>query len=402
MKISFLTFSILFVVLTTYCQTQTFSKLNLDFEKVKKASPIGWSNFGSSSYILTLDSTQIKAGKYAASIQVKEGTPDFKAWALTIPNNYAGKKITLSGYIKTENVTDGYAGLWMRIDPSVAFNNMSKNGVKGTTDWARYEITLDMNPEKTKQIVLGGLLVGKGKMWLDNLKVTIDGKDINEFKPLQRRSFPAEKDKEFDKGSLITDIPGNNTQLKNLRSLGLIWGFLKYYHPNIAKGNYNWDYALFRILPKVINAENKKSRDEILINWINNLGPFTEGKSFKVTTSSDIKIVPDLEWITNSNFSAELTSLLLKVKNANRPKEHYYIGLVPNVGNPDFKNENAYSSITYPDAGFRLLALYRYWNIIQYYFPYKNLLEEDWKKVLEEFIRRLLRQRMKQIIVLQS
>ncbi|MBK9737841.1 MAG: hypothetical protein IPO92_24055 [Saprospiraceae bacterium] len=40
----------------------------------------------------------------------------------------------------------------------------------------------------------------------------------------------------------------------------------------------------------------------------------------------------------------------------------------------------------YPDAGFRLLTLYRYWNIIQYYFPYKNLIEEDWKNVLEEFI----------------
>jgi len=38
------------------------------------------------------------------------------------------------------------------------------------------------------------------------------------------------------------------------------------------------------------------------------------------------------------------------------------------------------------DAGFRLLTLYRYWNIIQYYFPYKNLIEEDWKNVLEEFI----------------
>jgi hypothetical protein len=31
---------------------------------------------------------------------------------------------------------------------------MSKNGIKGTTDWKKYEITLDMNPEKTKQIVI--------------------------------------------------------------------------------------------------------------------------------------------------------------------------------------------------------------------------------------------------------
>jgi C-terminal processing protease CtpA/Prc len=36
------------------------------------------------------------------------------------------------------------------------------------------------------------------------------------------------------------------------------------------------------------------------------------------------------------------------------------------------------------------LALYRYWNIIQYYFPYKNLIEEDWKGVLEEFIPKVI------------
>ena len=40
----------------------------------------------------------------------------------------------------------------------------------------------------------------------------------------------------------------------------------------------------------------------------------------------------------------------------------------------------------FPDAGYRILSLYRYWNIIQYYFPYKNLIDEDWKNVLEEFI----------------
>ena len=40
----------------------------------------------------------------------------------------------------------------------------------------------------------------------------------------------------------------------------------------------------------------------------------------------------------------------------------------------------------YPDAGYRLLSLYRYWNIIQYYYPYKNLFEENWNDVLKEFV----------------
>ncbi|HEX6427634.1 MAG TPA: hypothetical protein VF008_08120, partial [Niastella sp.] len=40
----------------------------------------------------------------------------------------------------------------------------------------------------------------------------------------------------------------------------------------------------------------------------------------------------------------------------------------------------------FPDAGFRLLALYRYWNIIQYCFPYKYLIQENWNNVLAEFV----------------
>jgi hypothetical protein len=98
------------------------------------------------------------------------------------------------------------------------------------------------------------------------------------------------------------------------------------------------------------------------------------------------KINPDLEWIDNSNFSDGLLSELIKVKHAKRDNNHYYIGLNQGVGNPIFKNERIYANMKYPDPGFRMLCLYRYWNIIQYYFPYKNLIEEDWKDVLKEFL----------------
>ena len=33
-----------------------------------------------------------------------------------------------------------------------------------------------------------------------------------------------------------------------------------------------------------------------------------------------------------------------------------------------------------------LVYIIGFWNIIQYYFPYKHLIEEDWKDVLKEFI----------------
>lgn len=358
---------------------------NLDFEAASGGVPAGWEHMGASNYTLTLDSSVARTGKYSACITLSSGEPDFGAWSFSIPGSYPGKKITLSGYIKTENIDNGYAGLWMRIDPSVAFDNMHKNGVKGTTDWTLYEVTLTMDPQKTEQIAVGGLLAGTGKVWIDDLRITIDGKDIHKLQPLEKNIFPALLDKEFDNGSPIDISSLTSVQTRNLEVLGLVWGFLKYHHPHIAAGQINWDYELFRILPEILQAGTDQERDQRLVSWVRKLGPFTKGKSQKVN-QAQIKLSPDLDWISQSGLSAELSALLQEIRYAKRPKDHYYIGFYPGIGNPEFKHENAYEQMTFPDAGFRLLTLYRYWNMIQYYFPYKNLIEEDWKNVLREYI----------------
>ena len=370
------------------CAQTPNTDFNFGFENVKNGKPLGWSEFGESGYQMSLDSNTVKSGKYAAAITFTGDIVNFRSWSVTIPNSYPGKKITLTGFIKTENVTKGFAGLWLRIDPSIAFDNMDQRGVKGTTEWKEYSITLNMDPEKTKQIVFGGLLSGNGKMWIDDLKISIDGKDIRDLKPLAKKEYPADIDREFDKGSGIANQTLKSRQVENLKSLGLIWGFLKYYHPQIANGNYNWDYELFRIMPMVLATESKTQLDDVFVEWINKLGEVEAGKINQIK-EEDIKFKPDLEWISKSGFSTNLQDLLLKIKVAKRPSSHYYIGL-GQVGNPEFKNENPYSSMKYPDAGFRLLSLFRYWNMIQYYFPYKNLIEEDWKEQLTTFIPRML------------
>jgi len=199
-----------------------------------------------------------------------------------------------------------------------------------------------------------------------------------------KKENKAENDHEFDKGSNIASIEINDHNIENLALLGKIWGFLKYYHPNIAKGYYNWDYELFRVLPKLINAKNSIDRDEILLKWINSFGDFQE-KEGSPNFQGEIKIRPDLDWITNSNLMPDLVEKLTLIRNAKRTDQNYYIK-ISFAGNPVFKTEFAYSKMKYPDTGFRLLALFDYWNIIQYYFPYRNLIEEDWRAVLKEFI----------------
>jgi len=110
-----------------------------------------------------------------------ESTADqFGVATATLPIQVAtGKHVTLSGYIRSEDISKGYAGLWMRADYAKgvvpnAFHNMSENGVTGTTPWKRYEISIDV-PADATAVYFGALQTGNGTAWFDSLSVTVNG-----------------------------------------------------------------------------------------------------------------------------------------------------------------------------------------------------------------------------------
>ena len=94
--------------------------------------------------------------------------------------NYLGKRVRMSGYMKTENVNK-WAGFWFRVDGKrmgdvLAFDNMydgKKNrSIKGTSDWTKYEIVLDI-PSSATNLAYGALLGGTGQIWFDNITFEI-------------------------------------------------------------------------------------------------------------------------------------------------------------------------------------------------------------------------------------
>lgn len=156
------------------------SNFNLDFEEIRNHLPTGWQANGTENVKFSIDSSYVTSGKYSASIECTEGDSQFGLFGLIIPGKYEGENITISGYIKTENVIEGHASLLMRIDPQVGSNEVKING---TTPWTKYEVTVKMNSDKTSGFAIAAMLIGKGKVWFDDFKITIDGKDIRELKP---------------------------------------------------------------------------------------------------------------------------------------------------------------------------------------------------------------------------
>jgi erythromycin esterase-like protein len=89
-----------------------------------------------------------------------------------------GKTVRFSGWIKTENLQDGYAGLWWRVDGPdgevLAFDNMAYRGPSGTTDWTEYAIELPVASEAVN-INFGFLMTGQGTAWIDAADIELDG-----------------------------------------------------------------------------------------------------------------------------------------------------------------------------------------------------------------------------------
>lgn len=93
---------------------------------------------------------------------------------------YLGKRIRFSGFVKVEDVID-WGGLWMRIDGfttnTLKFDNMQNSAIKGTSDWNRYSVVLDV-PENSAVISIGILLSGEGRLWFDNVRLDEVDKNV--------------------------------------------------------------------------------------------------------------------------------------------------------------------------------------------------------------------------------
>lgn len=190
-------------------------------------------------------------------------------------------------------------------------------------------------------------------------------------------------DSKFRFGSGLSQQYLTENNLSNIEFVGKIWGFLKYYHPAVRAGNYNWDFELFQLLA-LLRDKSKSQCDSLIIKWIRGLDR-TNGVKQKISLRDDVKMNPDFNWFRNSGFSARMIKLLDSIHLIHRGGLNYYVKLHPA---PSFNNEIGYSQYDFPDLGFRILSLLRYWNIIKYYYPYRYNLETRWDSVLHYELRK--------------
>ncbi len=174
-------------------------------------------------------------------------------------------------------------------------------------------------------------------------------------------------------------------ETQKLAATAKIWGFLKYYHPQVAKGKFNWDEQLLEVLPKVEQAKDKVELSQIYLDWIEGLGDVPVCKKCAKDNDQDyFEKNFDLSWFEdNELFTPQLSNKLMFIEqNRFQGKQHYVYVPYKQVGNIALKNEPEYQNLDWSNPDMRLMIAFKYWNIVEYFFPYKYQTDQPWDEVL--------------------
>lgn len=179
------------------------------------------------------------------------------------------------------------------------------------------------------------------------------------------------------------------SETKRLESLCRIWGFLKYYHPHVARGQRNWDQELIEKIPQVLAAQDKETLNEIYAAWLEALGKVRRCNNCSVHQLVQAPPAPDFSWLQDTSvFSPAVSARLAYIRdNPNRGRHYYYERRYRFFRvQTSYRHEKTYSHTRYPSKEYRLLALFRYWNVIRYFYPCTYHLQPNWNEVLNNMV----------------
>lgn len=90
-----------------------------------------------------------------------------------------------------------------------------------------------------------------------------------------------------------------------------VWGFLKYYHPEVNKGQINWDNQLIEILRKLPTIKTNEELSALYLDWITSLGELAPCKNCESSIDQEYFDKNfDLSWLKDGLFTPELSDKL--------------------------------------------------------------------------------------------
>ena len=185
---------------------------------------------------------------------------------------------------------------------------------------------------------------------------------------------------------VVCDYPFNDTTKWAVACR--VWGLLKYYHPNVTAGKFDWDQVLIKSIGKINEAKTPEQVNNELMQMIRIAGEY----EFSIYTSwnDSLNMNVNLCWLDYSFINDSIRQTLKEIASLTTTSHFYY--LKPIIGAPIMpaSNEKDYDMSVINHYEYRLLSLFIYWNVIYYFFPYKYLMDQSWDGTLLDFIPQFL------------
>jgi hypothetical protein len=162
--------------------------------------PAHWEPGGddAEAYAIGSDANVKRGGHASGTIRALAGRPrGFATLSQWFSGMYQGKRVRFTAYVRTEGVA-GWAGLWMRVDrpgiqPPSAYDRMEDRPIRGTHDWTRYEVVLDV-AQDAADVAFGVHLAGPGQVWIDDAAFEV----VDASVPTTGRKPPGPRNLDFE------------------------------------------------------------------------------------------------------------------------------------------------------------------------------------------------------------
>lgn len=374
---------LLLVVLLTASFMANSSDSITEFKADDEGKLNGW--FVSDDRAVKVDTEVRYQGQTAVKLDNDLLQTDTNYVLRSFPLNFQAETIELRAKIRTKD-TGAYAGanIFLRQDISnnaIEFSNSQPFVSARDNNWHAVRVTQVVNPN-AESIVIGVFLAGPGAAWASDIELWVGGKQFTELP----NDAPTSNESTARSLSDLEELPVNWQELDSdtINSLNQwikVWGFLKYYHPEVAGGKFDWDLVFIESARSIAMGDEL---NKVVIALLDEIGIPERSDVPSPHDTSDVIFQFTPDWYLHNAIYDNQVATALDIIRSNRHTfgESIY-AFSDQLALPEFAREKQHSSKHFPHE-IRLLMLARLWNVLEYWFPYRDEIHLNWYGVLNQ------------------
>ena len=160
------------------------------------------------------------------------------------------------------------------------------------------------------------------------------------------------------------------------------WGYLKYF--NQHKCGLPWDELLNETIGQVLAAGSNVDFNAAMLDFLNQAGNNVAVANPVAMPDTNLNFRDD--WIRDPVFSQPVRNFLETYSKHIYPDQTDCLIKTTASSIIDFTNDRITIPIDYTNEANRLTVMFYYWNTINYFSPYRSIMDQPWDSTLQEFI----------------